>query len=103
MNFEPQRVDAKLVSRSFADDEPRQIVDPVKQSLDAAVQAAAVVPTPTVQETGELAQLGALRDLSWRQRESLPGMLAKRAMQGGAIGLVAYVLCRLLAPRAVRS
>ena len=52
---------------------------------------------------GDLAHLGALRDVSWRQHEALPGMLAKRGMQGGAVGLVAYVLYRLLSPRAVRS
>ena len=102
MSQEPERGEAKLVSRAFVDEQPRQIADPVRVAIDAAVRNAATMQTTVGQETGDLAQLGALRDVSWRQHEALPGMLAKRGMQGGAIGLVAYVLYRLFSSR-VRS
>ena len=102
MSNEPERVEAKLVNRAFVEDQPRRIDDPVRVAIDSVVDAAKQVQTPTAQETGDLAQLGVLRDLSWKQREALPGTLAKRAMQGGVAAVGAYVLFRFLSSRAVR-
>lgn len=80
-----------------AEEPPRGDVADLVEQRRSAKTAIEMLDTPGEKEAASaLLTLGTLRDLSWRQQEAFPGLVAKRAIQGTVLGVVGYTIFRIV-------